>query len=121
MHLIRRCDPHLSLRVTDDLTVVELRGELDIVLAQHVRPELDTLSRECPALTVDLRPVTFCDASGLDLLARCAQRIRKRGARWSLLCDQRTILRLIRLTSLDELLDPVPGMDPTAGTALTHV
>ncbi|MGW4163782.1 STAS domain-containing protein [Streptomyces sp. NPDC004788] len=112
MHLIRRGDPNLAVRSSEGRTTVELYGELDLVLVQRVRPELDVLTREAPALTVDLRHLTFCDASGLGLLVRCAQRVRARGAAWHLICDQPTILRLIRLTALDDVLAPAPPPPP---------
>ncbi|MEU9292587.1 STAS domain-containing protein [Streptomyces sp. NPDC048266] len=110
MQLIPRHDPYLVVRSTGGLTVAALRGELDLVLVRHLRPELDALVRESGALTVDIRSLTFCDATGLGLLAHCAGRTRERGARWRLVCDQPRILRLIRLTALDDVLHPEPAL-----------
>ncbi|MFF8380130.1 STAS domain-containing protein [Streptomyces sp. NPDC015661] len=109
MQLIPRHDPHLVVRSTGGLTVAALRGELDLVLVRHLRPELDALVRESDALTVDIRRLTFCDATGLGLLAHCAGRMHRRGARWRLVCDQPWILRLIRLTELSDVLRPEAG------------
>ncbi|MER5203361.1 STAS domain-containing protein [Streptomyces sp. NPDC002825] len=109
MQLIPRHDPYLVVRSQGGLTVAALRGELDLVLVRHLRPELDTLVRESEALTVDIRRLTFCDATGLGLLAHCAGRMHRRGARWRLVCDQPWILRLIRLTALDDVLRPEAG------------
>ncbi|AJF63924.1 STAS domain-containing protein [Streptomyces vietnamensis] len=109
MQLIPRHDPYLVVGSTGGHTVVALRGELDLVLVRHLRPELDALVRESDALTVDIRGLTFCDATGLGLLAHCAGRMRRRGARWRLVCDQPRILRLIRLAALGDLLDPEAG------------
>ncbi|MFD3995176.1 STAS domain-containing protein [Streptomyces sp. NPDC058548] len=106
MQLIPRHDPYMVVRSTGGDTVAALRGELDLVLVRHLRPELDALVRESDALTVDIRRLTFCDATGLGLLAHCAGRTRQRGARWRLVCDQPWILRLIRLTDLDDVLCP---------------
>ncbi|MFF3838553.1 STAS domain-containing protein [Streptomyces sp. NPDC001930] len=106
MQLIPRHDPYMVVRSTGGVTVAALRGELDLVLVRHLRPELDALVRESDALTVDVRRLTFCDATGLGLLAHCAGRTRQRGARWRLVCDQPWILRLIRLTELDDVLSP---------------
>ncbi|MCB8904496.1 MULTISPECIES: STAS domain-containing protein [unclassified Streptomyces] len=106
MQLIPRHDPYMAVRSTGGATVAALRGELDLVLVRHLRPELDALVRESDALTVDIRRLTFCDATGLGLLAHCAVRTRQRGARWRLVCDQPWILRLIRLTELDDVLSP---------------
>ncbi|MDX2560595.1 STAS domain-containing protein [Streptomyces sp. TX20-6-3] len=109
MQLIPRHDPYMVVRSTGGVTVAALRGELDLVLVRHLRPELDALVRESDALTVDIRRLTFCDATGLGLLAHCAGRTRQRGARWRLVCDQPWILRLIRLTDLDDVLCPERG------------
>ncbi|MFE0649531.1 STAS domain-containing protein [Streptomyces sp. NPDC059534] len=106
MQLIPRHDPYLVVRSADGVTVAALRGELDLVLVRHLRPELDALVRESDALTVDIRRVGFCDATGLGLLARCAGGAQRRGTRWRLLCDQPWILRLIRLSALGDLLRP---------------
>ena len=118
MQLIPRHDPYLVVRSTDGVTVAALRGELDLVLVRHLRPELDALVRESDALTVDIRRLTFCDATGLGLLAHCAGRTRQRGARWRLVCDQPWILRLVRLTGLDDLLRPEPVLRPLPSPAL---
>ncbi|MCX2185744.1 STAS domain-containing protein [Streptomyces sp. SKN60] len=115
MHLIRTGEADLAVRSSEGLTTAELYGELDLVLVQRIRPELDVLAREASALTVDLRHVTFCDASGLGLLVRCAQRVRERGAAWRLVCDQPMILRLVRLAGLDDVLCPSPPTAPPPG------
>ncbi|MFH9726150.1 STAS domain-containing protein [Streptomyces sp. NPDC017254] len=106
MQMIPRHDPYLVVRSIGGDTVAALRGELDLVLVRHLRPELDALVRESDALTVDIRRLTFCDATGLGLLAHCAGRTRQRDARWRLVCDQPWIIRLIRLTALGDLLCP---------------
>ncbi|WP_426403108.1 STAS domain-containing protein [Streptomyces sp. R-07] len=120
MQLIPRHDPYLVVRSTGGVTVAALRGELDLVLVRHLRPELDALVRESDALTVDIRRLTFCDATGLGLLAHCAGRVSRRGARWRLVCDQPWILRLIRLTALSDLLRPEAG-PPDQSEALGSV
>ncbi|MFC9701067.1 STAS domain-containing protein [Streptomyces sp. NPDC056943] len=119
MQLIPRHDPHLVVRSAGGTTVAVLHGELDLVLVRHLRPELDALVRESDALTLDIRRLGFCDATGLGLLAHCAGRVQARGARWRLICDQPWILRLIRLTALGELLRPeapAPGDHPAVVT-----
>lgn len=115
MQLIPRQGRHLEARSSDGHTVAVLRGELDLVLVRRLRPELDALARESDVLTLDIRGLAFCDATGLGLLVRCAERTRARGARWRLLCDQPRILRLIRLTALDDLLRPETA--PADGSA----
>ncbi|GHA85541.1 STAS domain-containing protein [Streptomyces termitum] len=110
MQLIPRHDPHLAVRSAGGLTVAVLRGELDLVLVRHLRPELDALVRESAALALDVRPLGFCDATGLGLLAHCARGVRARGAHWQLVGDQTWFLRLVRLTDLGDLLRPEPAL-----------
>ncbi|GHJ96376.1 hypothetical protein SNE510_58950 [Streptomyces sp. NE5-10] len=118
MQLIPRHDPHLAVRTAGALTVAVLRGELDLVLVRHLRPELDALVREADALAVDVRALGFCDATGLGLLAHCARSTRGRGAHFQFVCDQPWILRLVRLTGLDDLLRPEPVLRPLPSPAL---
>ncbi|MER8232454.1 STAS domain-containing protein [Streptomyces sp. NPDC101490] len=119
MHLIPRHDPYLVVRSADGATVAALRGELDLVLVRHLRPELDALVRESDALTLDIRGLTFCDATGLGLLAHCAGCVRRSGAHWRLVCDQPSILRLIRLAALGDLLAPQTELPDELPDALT--
>ncbi|MBD0708196.1 MULTISPECIES: STAS domain-containing protein [unclassified Streptomyces] len=118
MQLIPRHDPYLVVRSTGGTTIAALRGELDLVLVRHLRPELDALVRESEELTLDIRGLAFCDATGLGLLAHCAGGVRRRGARWRLVCDQPSILRLIRLAALGELLCPQPALPREWSNAL---
>ncbi|WP_349239691.1 STAS domain-containing protein [Streptomyces sp. CC208A] len=107
MLLVLQPNPHLTLRHQGDGHVMAvLRGELDLGLVHRLRPDLDTLTRDARALTFDIRPLAFCDATGLALLTCCARRMQGRGAGWTFYRDQPHILRLIAITALGPLLSP---------------
>jgi len=103
-------------------TVVELHGEIDLHTACELTGDLDSVTgRAAPHVLIDLRPVTFIDSSGLNLLSRAHGRARSRGGSIRLVTDQPRIRRLLHLTapgllplaaSLDETDDP----DGTDGT-----
>ncbi len=80
MYLIPRQGRHLEASSSGGRTVVALRGELDLVLVRRLRPGLDALVREADVLTLDIRGLTFCDASGLGL-SSAALSARAHGAR----------------------------------------
>jgi anti-anti-sigma factor len=98
-------------------TVVELAGEIDLGSADGVHPHLDAAAglRPLPPLVVfDLGPLEFIDCFGLALLVRASHRVRERGGRTAMVCHHPPTLRLLRMTGLDELFQPVP----TLGEAL---
>jgi anti-sigma B factor antagonist len=62
---------------------------------------------------VDLAGLTFCDASGLGVLARLARHARQAGRQLRLTSARPSVVKIIRITGLDrafpELRPPVPA------------
>jgi anti-anti-sigma factor len=78
-------------------TLVVLCGEIDLLTAPGIAYRLDGLTRSGrPDLLIDLRPVSFCDWSGLRVLARAHERAGVRRGRVRLICTDPTILRILR-------------------------
>ncbi|MFF9765735.1 anti-sigma factor antagonist [Streptomyces sp. NPDC014636] len=93
-------------------TVLELRGEIDIVAATEIGPFLDRVTGRAGARVVfDLRPVEFFDCSGLRLLYRARVRVLERGGQLRLVCTHPLTLRVFRVTGLARLLPPHPDLD----------
>ncbi|MFE1797260.1 STAS domain-containing protein [Streptomyces sp. NPDC059517] len=99
-------------------TVVELHGEIDVFTVVKIAIDLDTATGQpVPHVIVDLRPVSFMDSSGLDLLNRAHHRARARSGGIRLVSDQPRIRHLLRLTALDHIplsatLDDTPTPTP---------
>lgn len=94
--------------VTGGTTVLELRGELDILAATSFSAEFDALAREPELdLVVDLRAVTFADCSGLALLCRIRNRVLAGGGRVRLVVGDPRMLRILRLTRLSEAFEVI--------------
>ncbi|MFD7136793.1 STAS domain-containing protein [Streptomyces sp. NPDC059894] len=104
---------HHTERVVGGTTVVELRGEIDLLTASPLSARLDALtSRPRPDLVVDLRPVSFIDCSGLNVLCRARNRILAGHGRLRLVVDSDGLLRVLRLARLAdvfEILSHLPG------------
>ncbi|MEV5313284.1 anti-sigma B factor antagonist [Streptomyces glaucescens] len=93
-------------------TVLEFRGEIDIVAAEEIAPHLDDATASpAPRIVIDLGPVEFFDASGLRLLYRARSRVLSRGGRLSLVCAHPQTLRVLRTAGLLRLLPAQPTRD----------
>jgi anti-sigma B factor antagonist len=96
----------------DGYQVVSVSGELDIATAQQVYTYLsDVIDRARTPVNVDLGGVTFCDASGLSVLARIANYAKEKGRQLKLTSARPSLLKIMRLTGLDALF---PELGPTA-------
>lgn len=84
--------------------IVTPAGELDIATAPQLRECLLAFLPARPALVVDLNQVSFCDATGLGVLAGAANRARASGNSLHLVCSRTDIRRLFELTGLTRRL-----------------
>ncbi|MFG2530119.1 STAS domain-containing protein [Streptomyces sp. NPDC048516] len=104
-------------------TVLELRGELDILAVSVLSDRLDEITgTQGTDLVVDVRAVTFIDCAGLSLLSRARYRTRQRGGRLRLtgVCGGGSVARLLRMTGLTgsfEILSDETGDDDGGGAA----
>jgi anti-sigma B factor antagonist len=88
---------------TDGRQLVSLTGELDIATAQQAYDYLtDVIDHGGATVSVDLGGVTFCDASGLGVLARAANRARQLGHELMLTSARPSLLKIMRITGLDQ-------------------
>ncbi len=86
----------------DGHQVVSVAGELDIATAQQAYAYIsDVIDTGKAPVSVDLGEVTFCDASGLSVLARAAKHARQTGQRLMLTSARPSMLKIIRITGLD--------------------
>jgi anti-sigma B factor antagonist len=94
-------------------TVVELSGEIDLGSAHSVLPHLDAAALwPLPLLVVfDLGPVEFIDCYGLALLLRARHRVLDRGGRTAMVCVHPPTRKLLAMTGLDRVFQPVTTLD----------
>lgn len=93
-------------------TVLELRGEIDLVSATEIGPVMDRFTgRRHARVVIDLRPVEFFDCSGLRLLYRARTRVLGGGGQLLLVCTHPLTLRVMRVTGLSRLLPAHESLD----------
>ena len=105
----------LSCRTdADGNQVISVVGELDIATTEQAYAYISEVIDSWPtAVSVDLSGLTFCDASGLGVLAKIARHARQAGRQLKLTSVRPPQLKIMRLTGLDgvfpELRRSVPA------------
>jgi anti-sigma B factor antagonist len=105
----------LSCRTdADGNQVISVTGELDIATAEQAYAYISEVIDSWPTpVSVDLSGLTFCDASGLGVLAKIARHARQAGRQLKLTSVRPPQLKIMRLTGLDgvfpELRRSVPA------------
>ncbi|WP_078873880.1 STAS domain-containing protein [Streptomyces sp. NRRL S-1868] len=115
----------VSSRTERGRVLVELHGEIDLAVVVAAEPRLRALTGPAGGasrghLVADLRQVTFIDCSGLALLVDVRDRVLAGGGRFTLVCDDRRILRLLRITGLATVLAPVGRIEDVQDEAATE-
>lgn len=91
----------VQVRREGDVTMVQVHGEVDLITHDLLRAAVDQVLDSAPeALVLDLTAVTFCACSGLSVLLDVATRTRESGIPLLLACDNRAVLRPLRLAGL---------------------
>jgi anti-sigma B factor antagonist len=107
-----------SQRVTDDVAVVVVDGELDRDTAPILRAEIVELQRRGHhRLVCDLAAMTFCDSSGMGLFVDAHRTTGEHGGWLRLAGAPPAIHATFRLLALDRLL----AFHDSTETALTDV
>jgi anti-sigma B factor antagonist len=112
-HGVEPLQLELSCQVDGDGNqIVSMAGELDIATAEQAYLYISDVIDAWPApVSVDLSRLTFCDASGLGVLARTARHARQAGRQLKLTAARPSLLKIMRITGLDRAF---PELIPSA-------
>jgi anti-sigma B factor antagonist len=92
--------------------IVSVTGELDIATAEQAYSYIsEIIDGRLAPVTVDLSGLTFCDASGLGVLARAARYARQKGRQLTLASARPSLQKIMRITGLDRAF---PELRPSA-------
>ena len=88
----------------DDLTVINVEGEIDVYTAPKLREKLiDLVNKGKFHLLVDMEKVEFLDSTGLGVLVGGLKRVRAHDGSLELVCTQERILKIFRITGLTKV------------------
>jgi anti-sigma B factor antagonist len=106
----------------DGNQIISVTGELDIATAEqaysYISEVIDAWATSPAPVSVDLSGLTFCDASGLGVLARLARHARQAGRQFRLTSPRPSLVKIMRITGLDRAFPELRPSMP-ALTALT--
>ena len=96
----------------DGNQIISVTGELDVATAEQAYAYISDVIDGWPLpVRVDLSGLTFCDASGLGVLARLAKHARQAGRQVRLMSARPSLLKIMRITGLDRTF---PELRPSA-------
>lgn len=94
----------LATREVAGHTVVEVHGEVDVYTAARLRERLvSVIDGGATSVVADLRRVDFLDSTGLGVLVGALKRLRMAGGALALVCDNEKLLKIFRITALDQV------------------
>jgi anti-sigma B factor antagonist len=100
----------IEVHSDDRVTVCRPRGELDSFGVSQLRQLLAGLT-SATRLVFDLSEVAFIDSAGLGALIGGVRRIRERGGNASVACPRPALLRVLRTTGFDRIVELCPTLD----------
>ncbi|GLY26032.1 anti-sigma B factor antagonist [Micromonospora pallida] len=96
-------------------TVLEVGGEVDVYTAPRLRERLiELIDGGARKVVVDLGRVDFLDSTGLGVLVGALKRLRSVGGTFALVCDKEPLLKIFRITALDQVFP----LHPTVAAAI---
>lgn len=107
-----------SSRLSGDTTLIELRGQVDLHTAPELKEHLvSAIDEGAVNVVVDLTETTFIDSMTLGVLLGAVRRLRPRGGRLRIVCDDPNVRKIFEIT----LLDRVFALYPTRERALERL
>ncbi len=103
-------------RRVDDAHVVAVRGEVDLFTAPEFKQRvMAPIGAGVDRVVVDLMETTFIDSSSLGVLIGAHRRLKSRGGRLLVACDNEAILKTFRVTGLDGVFGLAPSVEGALG------
>lgn len=107
-----RIDLVLETTSREPWTVLSVQGEIDAYTSPQLRTKLrDLIDHGSTDVLVDLEGVGFMDSTGLGVLVGALKRLREHEGRMALVCTQPPLLRILRITGLDQVFPLYESLD----------
>ncbi|WP_018731275.1 STAS domain-containing protein [Salinispora oceanensis] len=106
----------LATRTVGGFAVVVVGGEVDVYTAPQLRERLfELVDAGAEHVVVDLGRVDFLDSTGLGVLVGVLKRLRTAGGSFALVCDREPLLKIFRITALDQVFPLYSTVDAATG------
>lgn len=116
---MRGMELSLATRTVAAHTVLEVAGEVDVYTAPKLRDRLtELLEAGTRALVIDLGRVEFLDSTGLGVLVGGLRKARNLGGSYGLVVGHESLLKIFRITALDQVLPLYPSIEAATGQSI---
>jgi anti-anti-sigma factor len=95
-------------QLEESVTVLEVRGELDIGSADALRTALDAAESMGDIIRLDAAAVQFLDSTALGVMLASAQRLAARGGRLELMNASPAVRRILDMTLIARTVHLIP-------------
>jgi anti-sigma B factor antagonist len=108
----------VTTSVVDNTSVAAVSGEIDVYTAPALREKLaELVDSGATHVVVDMSQVAFCDSTGLGALVAALNYARERNVTLSLAAAQERVLKVLRITGLDQLFTFHPSVEAATAPA----
>jgi anti-sigma B factor antagonist len=98
--------------------VIALTGEVDLYTCPEFKQELlRVIDDGAMLVAIDLTGTTFVDSTGLGVLLRGVERLRKKGGLLTVICVDPNITKIFEVTGLDRVFSIYPTRDEALAQA----
>jgi anti-sigma B factor antagonist len=102
----------LDVSKTGSLSVVDVKGEIDVYTAPKLREKLiELVSEGSYNVVVNLEGVDFLDSTGLGVLVGALKRVKAHDGTLNLVCTQEKILKIFKITGLTKVFPIYDSVD----------
>ena len=99
-----------------DAHVVSVSGEIDLFTAPEFKQRvMAPIAAGVDHVIIDLTETTFVDSSSLGVLIGAHRRLKSRGGRLMVACDDEAIVKTFRITGLDSVFSLVDSVEAALG------
>jgi anti-sigma B factor antagonist len=96
----------IQINHSDDKLICTLAGEIDAYTAPKLKEAILPLTKEAgKTAEIDLENVNYMDSTGLGVFISALKSAKETGSHLKLINLQDRVLRLFRITGLDEIMD----------------
>jgi anti-sigma B factor antagonist len=108
-----------DVKITSEtpLAWVTVAGEVDVYTADALREALREAEADSKQIIVDLLEVNFLDSTGIGVLVGSLKRLREGGGDLHLVVTQPSVLKVLRITSLDRVFQVHADLDEARSAA----
>ena len=108
----------VTTSVVGTASVAAVSGEIDVYTAPTLGEKLTELVDSGPTrIVVDMAQVGFCDSTGLGALVAAQNYARERNVALSLAAAQERVIKVLRITGLDQVFTVHPSVDAATASA----